>query len=139
MEPIFYVENDDNDVFLLRRAFAKMGITNAIRHFPSGETFKKGVLASPDIPKLHLFDLKLDAESGLDLLRWVKAQERLAAVPVVIFSSGAIPDEMIESMTLDASAYMFKPSGIETWQEVAEQLALAAGLIPHIPELRTKE
>jgi DNA-binding NtrC family response regulator len=126
MEPIFYVENDENDLFLLRRAFAKLGLANVVRHFLNGEMFKRAVLDSAEAPRLFLFDLKLDAESGLDLLRWVKSIPRLVEVPVIIFSSGTMPDEMTESMALNASAYMFKPNGAETWREVAEHLALAA-------------
>lgn len=130
MEPIFYVENDENDVFLLRRALSKLGLNGVVRHFYNGEAFKRALLENElrDLPTLFLFDLKLDAESGLDLLRWVKEQERFARIPAIIFSSGTVTGEMIESMTLDAAAYMFKPSGAETWREVAEQLAALAGL-----------
>ena len=129
MEQIYYVENDENDVFLLKRALQKVGLRDAIRHFFSGVAFKQAVKEIADLPRLFLFDLKLDGESGLDLLKWVKEQEGLTMVPAVIFSSGTVPQEMVESMSLNANAYMFKPAGGETWREVAEQIALIAGLL----------
>ena len=132
MEPIYYVENDENDVFLLRRAFRKIGLPEAVRHFFTGDTFKEA-LEGQHVPSLFLLDLKLDAESGLDLLRWIKEQDRFSDIPVIIFSSGTVPAEMMETMTLNATAYMFKPTSADTWRDVAEQLAVAAGLKPPLP------
>jgi CheY-like chemotaxis protein len=131
MQEIWYVENDDDDVFLLERAFRKIGLENVIRHFPRGEAFKRA-LQSPvpgqGGPMLFLFDLKLDGESGLDLLRWVKANPGTAITPAFIFSSGNMPQELLRSRELEAKAYIFKPLAAEEWKDVADYLATSAGL-----------
>lgn len=135
MEAIWYVENDENDVFLLNRAFRKLGLGGAVRHFRTGQEFKDAyaalavVPAPNDGPRLFLFDLKLDGESGLDILRWIKQQPGAADVPSYIFSSGTVPQEVVASMELDVSAYIFKPISAEGWKLVSEHLAATAGLL----------
>jgi DNA-binding response OmpR family regulator len=131
MREIWYVENDEDDLFLIERAFRKIGLDKAIRHYRSGDEFKRalqGDEAEKSPPKLFLFDLKLDGESGLDLLRWVKSHPESANQPAYILSSGNMPQELIRSMELEAKAYIFKPLTADEWRNIAENLAQSAGL-----------
>ena len=131
MREIWYVENDEDDLFLIERAFRKIGLNEAIRHYRTGDEFKRA-LQGPEAedcpPKLFLFELKLDGESGLDLLRWVKSHPHCASQPAFILSSGNMPQELVRSMELEAKAYIFKPLTAEEWRAIAENLALSAGL-----------
>ena len=129
MSTIYYIENDENDVFLLRMAFKREGYVGFIRHFERIDDFKAAMeRADSERPKAFLFDLKLNGESGLDALQWVREHPELSVIPAFLFSSGSIPDEILKSMDLEVSAYIFKPMSRAGWAEVVNYLADAAGL-----------
>jgi response regulator RpfG family c-di-GMP phosphodiesterase len=129
MAAIFYLENDENDVFLLRMAFKREGFKDAIRHFETLSELQEA-LGDPQTepPRVFLFDLKLNGETGLDALEWVKEKPSLAKIPTFLFSSGTVPEQILKSMDLDVSAYIFKPMNREGWSEVVNYLAEVAGL-----------
>lgn len=129
MARIFYLENDENDVFLLRIAFRREGYQDAVLHFEQLADLQ-AALAAPgtERPSVFLFDLKLNGETGLDTLRWVKETPEFASIPAFLFSSGTVAAEILKSMDLDVSAYIFKPMDREGWSEVAKYLAYVAGL-----------
>ena len=129
MPKIYYLENDENDLFLLRVAFKREGYEDALRHFERLADLQ-AALEEPgaDLPQAFLFDLKLNGETGLDALQWVKADPRLAEIPAYLFSSGTVPEEIIKSMDMDVSAYIFKPMHRDGWSEVVNYLADVAGL-----------
>ncbi|HUG38138.1 MAG TPA: response regulator, partial [Candidatus Limnocylindrales bacterium] len=77
--PILLVEDDDNDVILLKRAFKKAKLANAIEVVSDGEAaiaYLSG--AAPyegrALPELVLLDLKLPRKSGHEVLEWIRAQ-----------------------------------------------------------------
>jgi CheY-like chemotaxis protein len=75
--PVLYVEDDHNDVLLMRRAWAKVGVANPLRVVVDGEEALrylsgKGQYANRvdhPMPCLVLLDLKLPKLLGLDVLR----------------------------------------------------------------------
>ena len=135
MSRIYYLENDENDVFLLRVAFKREGYEDAVRHFERLSDLQ-ALLLEPgvELPQAFLLDLKLNGETGLDALQWIKADPRLAEIPAFLFSSGTVPEEIMKSMDLDVSAYIFKPMNREGWSEVVNYLADIAGLKKKAPE-----
>src|SRR5437764_11509 len=113
--PIFYLENDENDFVLLNHALRKEGFPNGLRWFRSCDQLRAGLEnASPaELPVIILSDLKLDGETGLDFLAWRAAQDHLRDIPVYMFSSGRLLEEVLESLERYAAAYIFKPSNLE--------------------------
>lgn len=124
MEPICYLENDENDVILLRVGFRKLGRTDAVRWFRDGSTWRQTLLESApnELPKVILLDLNLDCENGIECLNWLASQPALGSIPAFIFSSGRIAEEIAQSLH-NAAGYIFKPSTLEGWIEIATALA----------------
>jgi DNA-binding response OmpR family regulator len=124
MEPVFYLENDENDFVLLDIAFRKIQCRNYVRWFKSSDDLK-GTLSSAAfdrLPKLILLDLKLDGESGLETMEWIMRQPHLVGIPTFIFSSGRLEQEIVTALKINASAYLFKPSKLADWIELVSQL-----------------
>ena len=111
MEPICYLENDENDFILLNVAFRKINRPDCVRWFRTARSFRETLLASEpfELPKVILLDLNLDCESGLDCLNWLATQPALSGIPSFIFSSGRIAEEIALSLHR-AAGYIFKPS-----------------------------
>jgi two-component system, OmpR family, phosphate regulon response regulator PhoB len=63
-----------------------------------------------DVPDLVLLDVSLPGElSGLEVCRRVRADERLAAVPVMLLTARARPDDVEAGYAAGASDYLVKP------------------------------
>lgn len=123
MEPVFYLENDENDFLLMDLAFRKVGNRNFVRWFQRSAELKAALSKSSadQLPKLLLVDLRLDGEYGLDVIEWLGTQERLKGISSFIISSGHIGHEIISTLQKCATGYVFKPSGLEGWLELARQ------------------
>ena len=130
MEPVFYLENDENDFLLMNVAFRKVGCRSFVRWFEWSADLKAALASAPtdQLPKVLLVDLKLNGEYGLDVIEWFATQERLKDISAFIISSGQIGHEIISALEKSATGYVFKPSGLEGWLELARQFkAIADG------------
>lgn len=132
MRNIFYLENDLNDFFFLDRALKKLGFNGVLRWFRTSAELKDELLGLDQSrqPAGLLLDLKLDGESGLDVLAWVRKQRELAGLPVFLISSGRIPYEILAAMQEDATAYFFKPCHLDGFSEIGRGLLQAVRMTP---------
>lgn len=116
--PILLVEDDDNDVVLLRRAFAKSRLANAIDVVADGEAalaYLAGEAPYEDrvLPELVLLDLKLPRKSGHEVLEWIRSQPGLRYLPVVVLTSSREKTDLERAYGLGANSYLVKPPDFE--------------------------
>lgn len=127
---IFQVEDEESDVFLMRRVFEKAGIKNPIRVATDGQMAidylsGTGDFADRDkhpLPSLVLLDLKLPRKSGLEVLEWIRKQPELKKLVVVIFSSSVQPSDLRRAYELGANSYIQKPAELDSSLEIAQLL-----------------
>ena len=62
------------------------------------------------LPAVVLLELKLPELDGWEVLRRMKSDAQLRAVPVVIFASAHNEDDLLRSYQLGANAYLVKPA-----------------------------
>ena len=74
-------------------------------------------------PNVVLLDLSLPAESGFEMLQFIKAQPDLQSMPVIIFSSSKAQRDIDKAYRLQANCYIPKPADFKGY------LALMALLI----------
>jgi DNA-binding NarL/FixJ family response regulator len=124
MEPLLYLENNEDDVVLLQVSMRKVGCPKAVRWVRRSAELKAvlGAAAPADLPKVVLVDLNLDGESGLDTIKWLATHAQFKHIPAFIFSSGRFPEEILAALGHNAVGYMFKPSRLEDWLEIASGL-----------------
>ena len=114
---VLLVEDNPDDVELMRLAFRKNGIAcdfvvardgqEAVDYFEG-----RGAHAERDtaaMPRLVLLDLNLPKIDGLEVLRRVRAKEQAKLVPVVVLSSSRQDDDVRKSYELGANSYVRKP------------------------------
>src|SRR5438445_10233153 len=114
---VLVADDDENDVFLLRRAFQKAGLSHTLIHvrdgqeainYLSGETSQNGDHAKPN---LLLLDLKMPLVDGFDVLIWLRTRPEPICLPVVVLSSSSMPDDKNRAKELGANDYLAKPTG----------------------------
>src|SRR5690242_4518126 len=115
---ILLVEDDDNDVFFMKRAMKLAGMLNPVQvasdgreaiHYLDGTGIYSDRAQFP-LPCLVLLDLKLPYVTGLDVLKWTRAQPELKHVVVLIFTSSRLSPDISRAYFLGANSYLVKPS-----------------------------
>ena len=127
---VLYVEDDSNDVLLMRRAWAKAGIRERLQTVSDGEEAIQYLSGrgpylnrvEHPMPTLVLLDLKLPKVLGLDVLKWIRAQPSLESLRVIIFSSSARQADQEAAQTLGADAYFVKPNRLDNWTSMITTL-----------------
>ena len=61
------------------------------------------------VPDLIVLDLMLPGTDGLEITKWLRRQDRLAAVPVLILTARAEESDKVLGLELGADDYMTKP------------------------------
>lgn len=121
------VEDNEDDVFLMKRALKAAGIQNPLHVVNNGEAaveYLKGTGLYSDrakfpFPSLVFLDLKLPYLSGLEVLEWRQGQSNLAATVIIVLTSSSEPSDLSKAYRLGASSYVVKPPTAEQLIEVA--------------------
>jgi two-component system, chemotaxis family, chemotaxis protein CheY len=80
---------------------------------------------------LLITDLHMPDQSGFELVRWIRANERIKSMPVIILTSSQDKTEILEAGKLGVSHFMIKPFDnaklkdklISTWQKHGQKYA----------------
>jgi CheY-like chemotaxis protein len=118
MKPILYAEDEKNDAFFMERAFEKVGISNPLIVVSDGQAvidYLAGAVedadpAQPPAISLLLLDLNLPGKSGLEVLKWVRAQPNLRTLPVLMVTSSIEEADLHRAYNQGANAYLVKPA-----------------------------
>lgn len=118
---ILVVEDDENDVSLLRRAFKKAGLSLPIHVCRDGQEAIDYLVGRGEyadrikfpFPSLILSDLKMPRCNGLELLQWLRQHPQCDGVPVLILSASGDDGDVRKAYELGASSYFCKPLSIE--------------------------
>jgi CheY-like chemotaxis protein len=118
---ILYVEDDEDEVFLLRRAFQKANRDYRLSHANRGEEAisylsGEGRYAQRDkfpLPEVLLLDLKMPGANGFDVLSWLRGQSAFKELPVIMLSSSDRPEDLQRAFDLGATSYLNKSISCE--------------------------
>jgi CheY-like chemotaxis protein len=141
---VLLVEDDLNDIFLVKRAFKKAQIRNPLQVVTDGLEaiqYIRGEDKYADrehypLPKLIVMDIKMPRKSGFEILEWVKTQQGpLRRIPVVIVSSSDNPADINRAYELGANAYMVKPVDFHAVEHLFQSITQYWGLECAKPEL----
>jgi two-component system response regulator len=66
--------------------------------------------------------LNLPRKSGYEVLREVKADDNLKRIPVVVLTTSAAEDDILDTYNLHANCYVTKPIGLAQFVEIIRQI-----------------
>ena len=115
--PILLAEDDENDIFLMGRAFDRAGVPNPLFVVRNGQHVidylnGSGEYAQRDkfpMPGLVLLDLKMPWMDGFDVLKWVRARSQFDALPIVVLTSSKLQTDIDKSRQFGVFDYRVKP------------------------------
>lgn len=144
---VLLVEDDLNDIFLVKRAFKRANIPNPLQIVTDGEEAVQYLIGEGKfndrrlypVPQLIVMDLKMPRKSGLEVLEWLKKDSFLKRIPVVIVSSSNQSSDVTHAYELGANAYMVKPVDFHAVQELFQSIIHYWGLECAKPELEMEQ
>ena len=124
---ILLVEDDPGDVLMTREAFADYKVRNELHVVDDGVDAmaflrQEGQYADRPRPDLVLLDLNLPRMDGREVLEAIKSDAELASIPVVVLTTSEAEDDILQSYSLHANAYVPKPVDFERFIEVVRRI-----------------
>ena len=136
---ILLVEDDPNDVELIKLALESYNFVNQIDVVMDGEealTYLQGrageSFATP-LPRLVLLDLKLPKVDGIDVLRAIRNHPRTRELVVVVMTSSAESQDLNACYDLSVNSYIVKPLDFQQFIEVTRQVGFYWMMINQLP------
>jgi len=132
---ILLVEDSEEDIVLVKRAFTKARTANTLNVVKDGEEAVKylaGVGVYGDrgrypIPFLMLLDLRLPRLSGFDVLGWIRNQPACKDLTVVVLTASDSISDMNKAHELGAYSYLIKPDNFDGLVEVVKRIEGTVG------------
>ena len=145
-QTILIVEDNDDDVALIRRAFKQCKISNDLKFLADGQTAVEylageGQYKDRDtypLPILILLDLKLPRKSGLEVLAWMKHESLVKRIPVVVLTSSKESKDVNRAYDLGVNSYLTKPVEFAELRTTVEQVHLYWTLTNVAPAMAEK-
>ena len=127
---ILLVEDDPNDVMLIRKAVQKTLSGTPLAVVSNGQeavNYLKGDApyterAIHPFPDIVLLDLKMPLMNGFELLRWIRQQPRLRRLPVIVLTGSVHESDAILAYEEGANSYLIKPTDFNQLVRTMETL-----------------
>jgi CheY-like chemotaxis protein len=132
MKPVLLVEDNDDDIFFMRRAFRTASITNPMVVMQDGQTAidylggrgAYGNRSAHPLPGLVLLDIKLPLRTGFDVLHWIRSDTGLRGLIVIVLTSSAETIDIDAAYRLGANSYLVKPPNSTALVDLTKNLKL---------------
>lgn len=123
---VLLVEDDPGDVLMTREAFEEY-LHNRLDVVTDGAAAlaylrREEPYADAPRPDLILLDLNLPRRDGREVLEEVKADPKLAHIPVVVLTTSQAEEDVLRSYQLHANAYVTKPVDFDSFIEAIKQI-----------------
>ncbi len=124
---ILLVEDNPADVRLVQEALREHELLPQLHWVASGDAALRflrqdGEHAGSPTPDLVLLDLNLPGLNGQEVLALIKQDSSLRQIPVVVLTSSAAKDGVLQAYGSHANAYMVKPNDFEAYKSLVRAI-----------------
>ncbi len=128
---ILVIEDQENDVDLLREALKRGNVANEVVFARDGEEaleflYRRGRYAGrvDGHPVFILLDLNLPKVTGLEILQRIKIDPDLKNIPVILLTASIQESDMIKAYERGVNSYIVKPVDFREFVETVSRLAV---------------
>lgn len=129
---VLLVEDDPDDEALTRRAIQRSGIEVTLFVAHDGAEALELLIGGEDgscpsqlkaMPTVVLLDMKLPKYDGLEVLRRVRENPRMRALPIVMLTSSNEESDVRQAYALGANSYIRKPVDFREFADAITQIS----------------
>jgi two-component system response regulator len=135
---VLLVDDDEGDLLMIQEALDSGTREHDVHIAHDGEEAleflqRKGRFADAPRPDLILLDLNMPRMNGRQVLAFVKGDEDLRRIPVVVLTTSRAPVDISDSYRLHANAYVTKPMSLDDLTAVVKGIDDFFGGIVDLP------
>ncbi len=127
---VLLVEDNEDDIALVRRAFSKGKVVNPLQVVRTGEealeylvgTGRYSNRSEYSVPELILLDLKLPGIDGFQVLRWIRQQPGLKALRIVVLTSSTQIHDATIAYQAGANSFLVKPIDFDEFVNITNAI-----------------
>jgi len=117
MKTILYLEDDEHDIFFLKRALTTQAPDIGLQHvtsFRDATAYLEGIEAYCErdrfpFPDLVISDISIPGGSGFQFAQWIRDHRRFSALPVILLT-GSAPEGHVERGLSSGANYCLEKS-----------------------------
>ena len=139
---ILLVEDEEAHAEIVRRNFESSRLANQLIHVADGQAaldylYRRNGFSDPATsprPGIILLDLRLPKVDGLEVLKTIKNDPQLSAIPVVILTTSKTEADLVKAYDCHANSYLVKPVDFAQFHALMETFGyywLAWNQYPH--------
>ena len=123
--PILLVEDSPEDYMMVKRAFKKTNVTNPLYRCENGDDALDYLLhngkysdhSNSPRPSIILLDLNMPGTDGWEVLGFLKSNEKLRSIPVIVLTSSSDEIDINKCYEAGANSYITKPVVFDSFIE----------------------
>lgn len=114
---ILVVDDSPNDIELTSLALEATGRKICVCSASDGESALAMLREGHGLPAVVLLDMKMPGMGGIEVLREIRADDRLKELPVVVVTSSSLEADRVDGLAAGASDYMQKPLDMDQFSK----------------------
>jgi CheY-like chemotaxis protein len=145
---ILVVDDNPDDFYAVQRELTTSGLRNPLVNCESGEQaldylYGRGryaaVAARPPMPAMILLDINMPRMTGIELLRTVRGDAALQALPIIMMTSSNDDRDVLGAFEGGANSYVLKPVSFDGLLHAIQRIRSHWFEISLIPKVQAGE
>lgn len=136
---ILLVEDNEGDILLTLEAFKEMTVKNKVTVARDGAAAiqllkREGEYADAILPQLVLLDINMPGLSGIEVLGFIKGDEHLRKIPVVMLTTSSSAADIAACYEKSANCFITKPLEFGKFLAVVRSIETFWFTVAQLPE-----
>ena len=122
--PIIIIEDDEDDILIIKDVFYELNFMNEIIFFKNGYVALHYLTHSEVEPFIILCDINLPILNGLELKEEVQKNEdlRLKCIPYLFFTTSANQQHIIDAYSKSVQGFFIKPNSVDKLRTIIKKI-----------------
>jgi chemotaxis family two-component system response regulator Rcp1 len=124
---ILLIDDNSGDIMMFRKALKTAGSESKLTVFEDGnKAMDYLVITGNELnairPDLIVLDLNLPGKHGLQLLKYLKTNEKLKRIPVIVLTDSDSTNDIADAYNLFANCFIIKPRDSDVFMKYVEYI-----------------
>jgi CheY-like chemotaxis protein len=121
---IWLADDDDDDCIVFNEAVNELTDQTKVTCISNGVDLINRLMTGFSLPDLLFIDINMPLKNGMSCLREIKSAPQLNHLPVVIWSTSGVDDDVTEAFRLGARLFIQKPSSFTKFKEIIQKVLI---------------